>query len=110
MTMVTRGFTTFLDRLSTAAKAVLAAAVIGLPEFPTLVTGLVAWIGVGDMPPEPELQRAIVQVFMAFFGGMIVYQIPNSTGEEVAEKKLEDDVPVIPQAEAELELVDVDVN
>jgi hypothetical protein len=84
--MATKGMG-FLDSLSTATKAVLATAVIGLPEFPTIVTAGISAAGVGAMPPEADLQRALVQVLMALIGGLLVYQMPNASAAEVAEKK-----------------------
>lgn len=77
----------FLDRLSTATKAVLATAVIGLPQFPVIVTAGIALAGVGPMPPENDIQAALVQCLMALIGGLLVYQMPNATAAEVTEKK-----------------------
>ena len=99
----------FLEKLSTATKAVLATAVIGLPEFPTIVNAAIAWSGIGEMPPDADLQRALAQVLMALISGLLVYQMPNATAEEVIEKKEESNDPT-PQTPKQVEAEDEAVN
>lgn len=102
----------FLDKFSTAAKAVLGTTLISMPELPTIMNAIVAASGIGKMPPPEDLQRAIVQVVIALLGGLLIYQIPNSTMEEVVEKKEESNDPT-PQtaavAEAEDKIEDKEV-
>jgi hypothetical protein len=68
----------FLSGLSAATKAVLTTGFIGLPEFPTILNGLTAYLGIGTMPPPDDLQKAIVQCLLAIVGGLVVYQMPNA--------------------------------
>lgn len=80
----------FLENLATATKAVLATTIIGMPALYTALMGLIAYLGIGEMPSPVDVQVAIVNLLIAFVGGLAVYQMPNATKEQLAEKKIED--------------------
>jgi phosphoribosylcarboxyaminoimidazole (NCAIR) mutase len=83
----------FLEKLATATKAVIATTIIGMPALVTGLNALFAAAGIGEMPDGVELQQALVALVVALVGGLVVYQMPNATAEEVAEKKEEANDP-----------------
>jgi hypothetical protein len=84
---------TFLEKLATATKAVIATTIIGMPALTTGLQALFAALGVGEMPNAMELQTALVNLVIAFIGGLVVYQMPNATAAEVVEKDEEANDP-----------------
>ena len=78
---------TFLEKLATATKAVIATTIIGMPALTTGLQALFSSMGIGTMPDAMELQTGLVNLVIAFVGGLVVYQMPNATAEEVMEKK-----------------------
>lgn len=104
---------TFLEKLATATKAVLATTIIGMPALFTGLQAAFAAMGIGEMPNETELQTALVNLVIAFVGGLVVYQMPNSTAEEVIEKKEEANDPTpdtVKQSEINTALEDANVD
>lgn len=80
---------TFLENLATATKAVIATTIIGMPALTTGLQALFSAAGIGDMPDAGQLQTALVNLVIAFVGGLVVYQMPNATAKEVTEEKEE---------------------
>ena len=80
----------FLENLATATKAVLATTIIGMPALTTALLAAVAAMGIGVMPDIVEVQNALVNLLIALVGGLVVYQMPNSTKSDIVDQKLED--------------------
>lgn len=78
---------TFLEKVATATKAVIATTIIGMPALTTGLQALFSAVGIGIMPDAMELQSALVNLVIAFVGGLVVYQMPNATAAEVKEKQ-----------------------
>lgn len=93
MTIISRGaadFGSWINGLSGMSKALFggggAFVITGLP---TILTAIVSAFGIGDAPLDADLQKAIVDSFLALAIGVGVYVVPNTPASPTVTKEVD---------------------
>ena len=82
---------------STMNKSILGGSLLALPGLITVAYAITAYFGIGEMPIEEDLQKAIVDLALALGGGILIYLVPNWKSQEEEVKIEKEEAPVVRQ-------------